>query len=389
MGGKVINGDDPNTRGNIARGILRGVLDVVPRFVQLRPDQLRRLRPVALQHARLLPRHRDDDGLHQRLRRRHLGARTPACAASPTRSRATASATSPTSAAATTPTSTTCSTSATPATPRCTASAPADTSYHVYNGHDNGDRLGRRGDFYGDYGVWGFTPTDAGFLPTTRDRAAPALDPRAAGATATTSPATARSTSRSSADSAHATSRPDDAARQRDQRRHRRDQEQRRFYTPLAGTLSDRAATTSSGGSRRRSRRPASATSWCSRPTATRPGGPDGNQYDPSQWQNTLDPRPASGPTARRSATSSTQLTALRTTHASSGRTLRHPDLRRRHGRHASRTRARSRRSTRWPSSAAATRPRSSAAAPTRCSARSRRSSATSRPRPAPPRRWR
>ena len=26
MAGKVINGDDPNTRGNIARGILRGVL---------------------------------------------------------------------------------------------------------------------------------------------------------------------------------------------------------------------------------------------------------------------------------------------------------------------------------------------------------------------------
>jgi type IV pilus assembly protein PilY1 len=40
------------------------------------------------------------------------------------------------------------------------------TSYHVYNGHDGSTGWGY-GNFYGDYGVWGFTPTDAGFLPTT------------------------------------------------------------------------------------------------------------------------------------------------------------------------------------------------------------------------------
>jgi type IV pilus assembly protein PilY1 len=40
------------------------------------------------------------------------------------------------------------------------------TSYHVYSGHDNTSGWDY-GNFYGDYGVWGFTPTDAGFLPTT------------------------------------------------------------------------------------------------------------------------------------------------------------------------------------------------------------------------------
>ena len=40
------------------------------------------------------------------------------------------------------------------------------TNYHVYNTHDNSTGWDY-GNFSGDYGVWSFTPTDAGFLPTT------------------------------------------------------------------------------------------------------------------------------------------------------------------------------------------------------------------------------
>ncbi|HEX4235273.1 MAG TPA: PilC/PilY family type IV pilus protein [Caldimonas sp.] len=40
------------------------------------------------------------------------------------------------------------------------------TNYHVYN-YNDGTQPGGWGNFSGDYGVWGFTPTDAGFLPTT------------------------------------------------------------------------------------------------------------------------------------------------------------------------------------------------------------------------------
>ena len=40
MAGKVISGDDPNTRGNIARGILRGLLTSYRDCIQLRHHQL-------------------------------------------------------------------------------------------------------------------------------------------------------------------------------------------------------------------------------------------------------------------------------------------------------------------------------------------------------------
>ena len=89
---------------------------------------------------------------------------------------------------------------------------------------------------------------------------------------ATTSPAHGIVNEAVRADSTAHFATHDDPARQRDQRRHRRDQEQRLLHADRrhaqhrARLLPRRAA--------RRSRRPASATSSCWRPTATRPAGP-------------------------------------------------------------------------------------------------------------------
>src|SRR5450755_1261621 len=164
MAGKVINGDDPSTRGNIARGILRGLLTNyrdsfnfgLTSFMAYGPSLYNThayylgdattmlytndcLAGVSASNAglRCIPnpqpangfnfitysRSGDDADINDVL---YSGAGDAALY----------------------------------------GIGAGGTSYHVYNGHD-GSTGWDYGNFYGDYGVWGFTPTDAGFLPTT------------------------------------------------------------------------------------------------------------------------------------------------------------------------------------------------------------------------------
>ena len=142
---------------------------------------------------------------------------------------------------------------------------------------------------------------------------------------------------------------------QRDQLRHRRDQELRLLHAARRHA-EHRQGLLPAAAAPKPIRRAASATSSSSPPTATRPAEEDGNQYSPTEWINTYNAGTASGPTARRIATSSTELTALRTDASAATSTTSRPTS----SAWATRwpTRARSPRSTRWPNSAAATRRR-------------------------------
>jgi type IV pilus assembly protein PilY1 len=157
------------------------------------------------------------------------------------------------------------------------------TSYHVYNGHDNSSGW-NYGNFYGDYGVWGFTPTDAGFLPTTETVPRQLWIRRGWGY----------------GDYITGGGRIDEAVRP-DSSSHFSNMltllgnetpygtgeiKNNAFFTPIAGTLST-VRDYFRGGS-------TPITQSCQRnfvmlATDGNPTGRmDGNQYDPSQWQNTL-----------------------------------------------------------------------------------------------------
>ncbi len=382
MSGKVINGNDPNTRGNIARGILRGLLTSYRDSFNFGITSFRTSSVDALQHARLLPRQRDDDGLHQRLRR----AASPlteraAAAASPTRSPATASSTSPTTAAATTPTSTTSSTPAPPTT-SSTASARRGRATTSTRSHDNSANWAA-GNFSGCYGNWEFTPTDAGFLPQVAQTPRQLWIKRGWGyGDNITGAGNINETVR--ADSAAHFATHDDAARQRDQRRHRRDQEQRLLHADRRhaehrqGLLprrhdADHADLPAQLRDARDRRQP-------DRSHQRQPVQPVGVAEHAERGRR-LDLRP--GPARRLRPADGAAHDHRRRPQ------LRRPDLRRRHGRHARQRQLDRRAQPDGRRSAAAIRPPSSAAAQSRCSAPSRTSSATSRPRPAPPRRSR
>ena len=145
------------------------------------------------------------------------------------------------------------------------------TSYNVYASHDNSAELGGRRTSRGGFsGTWNFTPTDAGFLPTVAQTPRQLWIKRGWGYGDNITGAGNYQRGRPAPIPAAHFCDDDDAARQRDERRHRRDQEQRLLHADRRhpehgqGLLPRRH-------DRPRSRRPASATSSCSRPTAIRP----------------------------------------------------------------------------------------------------------------------
>ena len=202
-------------------------------------------------------------------------------------------------AAATTPTSTTCCIRP-GATTSSTAWAPAARVYYVFNGHDNSSGWDW-GNFSGYFGGIQFTPTDAGYLPTTETVPRQLWIRRGwgYGDYPTGRRQHQRAGSRRLVVSHFATLM---ALLGNETPYGTGEIKNNTFFTPIAGTLGTvrdyfRGNTTP-------------ITQTCQRnfvmlATDGNPTGrTDGNQYDPSQWQNTLT-RPASGPTARRSATSS------------------------------------------------------------------------------------
>jgi len=157
------------------------------------------------------------------------------------------------------------------------------TSYHVYNGHDNSTGWDF-GNFYGDYGVWGFTPTDAGFLPTTETvprqlwirRGWGYGDYITGGGNVNEAVKPDSSTHFSSMMTLLGNETPSGTGEIKNNA----------FFTPIAGTLST-VRDYFRGGS-------TPITQSCQRnfvmlATDGNPTGRmDGSQYDPSQWQNTL-----------------------------------------------------------------------------------------------------
>ena len=163
MAGKVINGNDPTTRGNIARGILRGLLTSYRDAFNFGLASFRTAGPTLYNtHAYYLGNattmvYTNDcvDGISAT----NAGRR---CIANPQPGNGYAYITYDRSgddadindvlySGATDN--------------QLYGIGTSGTSYNVYGSHDNSTSWGAA-NFSGGYGTWGFIPTDAGFLPT-------------------------------------------------------------------------------------------------------------------------------------------------------------------------------------------------------------------------------
>ncbi len=164
MSGKVINGDDPNTRGNIARGILRGVLTSyrdsfnfgITSFGAYGPS-LYNTHAYYLGTAQTMVYTND---CIAGISATNAGRR---CISNPQTGNGFNFITYERSGDDADVNDVLYSYAGDPV---LYGIGAGGTNYHVYNGHDNTTGWDYP-NFYGDYGVWGFTPTDAGFLPTT------------------------------------------------------------------------------------------------------------------------------------------------------------------------------------------------------------------------------
>ena len=184
----------------------------------------------------------------------------------------------------------------------------AGTSYNVYNGHDNSANW-TTGNFSGGYGTWNFTPTDAGFLPTVAQTPRQLWIKRGWG----------YGDNITGAGNINEVVRADSAAHfstmttllGSETNRATGEIKNNAFYTPIAGTLST-VKDYFRGGST-----PISQTCQKNFVMLATDGNPtgrtDGNQYSPSEWLNTQD---AAGvwTYGRAQRDVFDQLTALRTT---------------------------------------------------------------------------
>ena len=309
MGGKVINGDDPNTRGNIARGILRGLLTSyrdsfnfgLSSFGAYGPS-LYNTHAYYLGNATTMVFTNDCVG---GISASNAGRR---CIANPQPANGYSHITYERSGDDADINDVLYSYAGDPV---LYGIGVGSIYYHVYNGNA-GNAGGGWGNFYGDYGVWGFSPTDAGFLPTTETTPRQIWIRRGWGY----------------GDYPTGVGRIDEAVRA-DSASHfstlmtklgnetpygTGEIKNNTFFTPIAGTLSS-VRDYFRGGST-----PISQTCQRNFVMLATDGNPtgrtDGNQYDPSEWVNTQD---AGGvwTYGRAQRDVFDQLTALRTTSVS------------------------------------------------------------------------
>jgi type IV pilus assembly protein PilY1 len=280
MAGKVINGDDPATRGNIARGILRGVLSSYRDSFNFGITSFNAYGPSLYNtHAYYLGTAATmvyTNDCVAGISASNAGLR---CLANPQPGNGYGYITYQRSGDDADVNDVLYSYASDPV---LYGIGAGGTSYHVYNGHDNSTGW-NYGNFYGDYGVWGFTPTDAGFLPTTATvprqlwirrgwgygdyitgggRINEAVKPDSSSHFSTMVSLLGNETPYGTGEIKNNT-----------------------FFTPIAGTLST-VRDYFRGGS-------TPITQSCQRnfvmlATDGNPTGrTDGNQYDPSEWQNT------------------------------------------------------------------------------------------------------
>ncbi|MDQ6638504.1 MAG: PilC/PilY family type IV pilus protein [Pseudomonadota bacterium] len=309
MSGKVINGDDPNTRGNIARGILRGLLTSYRDSFNFGLTSFGAYGPSLYNtHAYYLGDATTMVYTNDCVAGISASNGSRRCLANPQPGNGFAYITYDRSGDDADINDVLYSYAGDAA---LYGIGVGGTSYHVYNGHD-GSAGWDYGNFYGDYGVWGFTPTDAGFLPTTETTPRQLWVRRGWGY----------------GDYPTGRGRIDEAVRA-DSADHfstlmtllgnetpygTGEIKNNAFFTPIAGTLDTVRDYFRSGGST-----PISQTCQRNFVMLATDGNPtgrmDGNQYDPSEWQNTQSGGVWTYGQAQRDVFD--QLTALRTTRVS------------------------------------------------------------------------
>ena len=281
MAGKVINGDDPNTRGNIARGILRGVLSSYRDAFNFGLSSFRAYGPSLYNtHAYYL-----GDATTMVYTNDCVGGisasnRSLRCIPNPQNSNGFNFITYARSGDDADINDVLYSGAGDAA---LYGIGAGGTSYYVYNNHDN-TAIWDGNHFYGSYGVWGFTPTDAGYLPTTETVPRQVWIRRGWGygdyptgdglVNESVQPDSARHFANLITLLGNETNGGTGEIKNNT------------FFTPIAGTLNTVRGYFQSGGS-------TPITQSCQRnfvmlATDGNPTGrTDGNQYDPSEWQNT------------------------------------------------------------------------------------------------------
>ncbi|MEO8312471.1 MAG: pilus assembly protein PilY, partial [Caldimonas sp.] len=281
MSGKVINGDDVNTRGNIARGILRGLLTSYRDSFNFGITSFR-TRSVSLYntHAYYLGDATTMVYTNDCVAGISLSNAGRRCIANPQtgngflyityqRSGDDADINDVLYSGATDN--------------QLYGIGTSGTSYNVYRSHDNSVGWAA-GNFSGGYGTWNFTPTDAGFLPTVAATPRQLWIKRGWGYGDDITGAGHINEAVRADSSAHFTTMMTLLGSETN--RATGEIKNNAFYTPIAGTLST-VKDYFRGGST-----PISQTCQKNFVMLATDGNPtgrtNGNQYNPSEWQNTL-----------------------------------------------------------------------------------------------------